>query len=85
MKKTWTFNADNIKRKLEEMIKELGEDCEYIEINTEVKKDIERSNCNFIVNNYRIKINDLLHDRAIRATGLTGSITRSIIDCITKG
>lgn len=85
MKKLWTFNADNMKRKLEEMIKELGEICEYIEFNTEVKKDIERSNCNYITNNYKIKVNDLLHDRAIRATGLTRSITRSIIDCITKG
>jgi len=89
MKKLWTYSKNNLETKIRDMISELEEqddyiEVNYIELNNETKKDITRSGCGDLISNYRIIINNLLHERAIRIVGINKTITRGLIDCINK-
>jgi signal transduction protein with GAF and PtsI domain len=87
MKKLVDFDTSDVKRKIEEMKKELerlGEELEYIEVDKEVAKNIEK-NDKELNNLYQIKINDRLLGRAVRAAGKTRSVARGFIRRAIKG
>jgi hypothetical protein len=89
MKKLWTYSKDNLEKKIRDMISEMEEqddyiEVNYIELNNETKKDIIRSGCSDLLSDYRIIINNLLHERAIRIVGANKTLTRGLIDCINK-